>query len=343
MKGRRRGADEQGGRQEEREDEAEEGEQEAEAGGEAEAGPGPEFRRIVLPQTEGGCSGRRCRRIATAFELTATEALRERYEVTVYQPGWRLGGKGASGRNQALGDRIEEHGLHIFFGFYDNAFDVMKRCYAELGRKPNRPLATWEDAFTPCDDIVLYDEWNGTWTPHHLTLPRNPLEPGSGDPVSVVVDKLGAFVAWLDDEVRRVMGEEVHTALEVAHFLPGFVRHAPIVGDLMADAERLGLGVLRRLLLRVDPVVHEVERVTVHHLLGAVGRAVGDIRPEHGFVEQGQGIVVALEALRERGVVELRPFPAGPSRGAVPVHGARHGGHARQRHPVRSPAQPGLR
>ncbi|MFA9563127.1 MAG: FAD-dependent oxidoreductase [Acidimicrobiales bacterium] len=267
---------------------------------EPDAQPAPE------PATDGGPSrkqkvavlGGGAGAITTAFELTATEALRERYEVTVYQPGWRLGGKGASGRNRAHGDRIEEHGLHVFFGFYDNAFDVMKRCYAELDRKAGRPLATWEDAFTPCDDLVIYDEWKGTWTPHQLTLPRNSFEPGSGELVSLV-DKLSAFVDWIDSELRRVMGDEVRVALDVAHFLPRLVRHAPLVGGMVADAEQLGLGLLRRLLARVDPVVHEVERVTVHELLDAVSHAFGDIRPEQGFVEQGQGLVLALEALRD--------------------------------------------
>ena len=50
---------------------------------------------------------------------------RDRYDVTVYQPGWRLGGKGASGRGPA--DRVEEHGLHVWMGFYENAFALMRR------------------------------------------------------------------------------------------------------------------------------------------------------------------------------------------------------------------------
>ena len=62
----------------------------------------------------GGAGG-----MTAAFELTATPELRERFEVTVYQLGWRLGGKGASGRNRGVADRIEEHGLHIWFGFYE--------------------------------------------------------------------------------------------------------------------------------------------------------------------------------------------------------------------------------
>ena len=40
--------------------------------------------------------------MTAAFELTATPELRERFDVTVYQLGWRIGGKGASGRNAAV-------------------------------------------------------------------------------------------------------------------------------------------------------------------------------------------------------------------------------------------------
>ena len=43
----------------------------------------------------GGCAS-----IATAFELTRPEHQGE-YHVTAYQLGWRLGGKGASGRGEA--------------------------------------------------------------------------------------------------------------------------------------------------------------------------------------------------------------------------------------------------
>ena len=59
--------------------------------------------------------------------------------------GWRLGGKGASGRNAAHGSRIEEHGLHIWFGFYDNAFLTMRQCYEELARAP--PTAALPDPY----------------------------------------------------------------------------------------------------------------------------------------------------------------------------------------------------
>src|SRR5262249_1393711 len=70
--------------------------------------------------------------IAAAFALTQAPDWKERYDITVYQNGWRLGGKGASGRDASHHQRIEEHGIHVWFGFYDNAFRMMRRCYEGL-------------------------------------------------------------------------------------------------------------------------------------------------------------------------------------------------------------------
>src|SRR6516225_4970158 len=87
--------------------------------------------------------------MAAAFELTRPE-LRGRYEVTVYQMGWRLGGKGASGRG--VHGRIEEHGLHLWMGYYENAFRLMRDCYAELRAvAPETNPLRFEDAFSPAE------------------------------------------------------------------------------------------------------------------------------------------------------------------------------------------------
>ena len=116
--------------------------------------------------------------LSAAFELTDRQDWRDRLEsITVYQMGWRLGGKGASGRNAAVGDRIEEHGLHVWPGFYENAFDIMRRCYDELGRLPNTPLPRWDDAFKPHHVIVVTERIGGQWkhwsfeAPHKGGLP----------------------------------------------------------------------------------------------------------------------------------------------------------------------------
>src|SRR4051794_28422789 len=131
-----------------------------------------ERRRVAI--LGGGAGG-----LTAAFELTATPELRDRYDVTVHQLGWRLGGKGASGR-RPLDDAlpIEEHGLHVWFGFYENAFDVIQRVYAELDRPAGAPLRTWRDAFHPTDEVVLLDDSDGDWVPRRFRFPDNDGVPG---------------------------------------------------------------------------------------------------------------------------------------------------------------------
>ncbi|MFL7837804.1 MAG: oxygenase MpaB family protein [Candidatus Promineifilaceae bacterium] len=116
--------------------------------------------------------------MTTAFEITSAPNWQDNYEVTVYQMGWRLGGKGASGRNAAIANRVEEHGFHFWWGFYDNAFNLMQRCHEELGRSMGEPLATWDEAFKPFDVSVAHYKFGGQWHSYPMVFPRNDLTPG---------------------------------------------------------------------------------------------------------------------------------------------------------------------
>lgn len=115
--------------------------------------------------------------LTTALELS-DPAQNNAYDITVYQMGWRLGGKGASGRNQKNADRIEEHGLHIWCGFYENAFRAIRAVYEELGRAPEAPLSTWDKAFKAQNVIVYPQEIDKEWTMWELDFPTNPMTPG---------------------------------------------------------------------------------------------------------------------------------------------------------------------
>src|SRR5499427_7217039 len=112
----------------------------------------------------GGCAA-----LTTAFELSRPEH-GGRYQVTVYQLGWRLGGKGASGRGPS--GRIEEHGLHLWMGFYENAFRLMRECYAELARPPGScPIVSWRDAFEPAPLVAVADQIGANeWIPWIVSL-----------------------------------------------------------------------------------------------------------------------------------------------------------------------------
>ena len=48
--------------------------------------------------------------MTAAVYLTEQSDWQQHREITVYQQGWRLGGKGASGRNSHFGQRLAEEG-----------------------------------------------------------------------------------------------------------------------------------------------------------------------------------------------------------------------------------------
>jgi uncharacterized protein with NAD-binding domain and iron-sulfur cluster len=93
--------------------------------------------------------------MTAAFALTEIDKAGENYEITVHQLGWRLGGKCASGRNSDHGGRIEEHGLHIWAGFYENAFTVMRCLLNALSQVPGQPIVTIDDVFKRQDQIFF--------------------------------------------------------------------------------------------------------------------------------------------------------------------------------------------
>jgi uncharacterized protein with NAD-binding domain and iron-sulfur cluster len=139
----------------------------------------------------GGCAA-----LAAAFELSRPE-LAGRYCVTVYQMGFRLGGKGASGRG--LHGRIEEHGLHLWMGYYENAFRLMRECYAELALMPDEGRRLpFEEAFLPAHYNGAMD-WSprGKWTPWKVEFPAMPGMPGDPDPPVLSVPDCLAHAARL--------------------------------------------------------------------------------------------------------------------------------------------------
>src|SRR5262245_35328434 len=85
--------------------------------------------------------------LSAVFALTELPDWRERFAITVYQIGWRLGGKARSGRNIRVCARSESLGHHVWYGWYDNAFALVRRLYGELRRPAGAPLATWKEAF----------------------------------------------------------------------------------------------------------------------------------------------------------------------------------------------------
>jgi uncharacterized protein with NAD-binding domain and iron-sulfur cluster len=178
----------------------------------------------------GGMAG-----VTAAFELSR-HGWRDRFRsITLYQRGWLLGGKGASSRD--ADGRILEHGLHVWPGYYDNAFRVLRDCYDELDRPrtdPDCPIRTWGDAFVPAPAIGVFEHVGDDtipWLAQFRTNDRLPGDPDARD------DDLG-------DLARRLLG----LAQDMARSAPG--RVGPRVETGIDLALTVGRGIAADELLR---------------------------------------------------------------------------------------------
>lgn len=139
--------------------------------------------------------------LAAVFDLTHPDnPARDELDVTVYQMGWRLGGKGASGRNMSAEGfgRIEEHGIHNLFGFYDNTFELIRACYAELGRPADAPLATWDQALSPESTAVFIEDVDGRRAPWQVYNPTTARRPGEGPAFLPLAEVISLGLRFLD-------------------------------------------------------------------------------------------------------------------------------------------------
>lgn len=144
----------------------------------------------------------------------------EQYEISIYQLGWRIGGKCATGRNAALGNRAEEHGLHIWSGMYENGFQMIRGVYAAAKRPPGTPLSVWFDAnqpecsaFLPTNDVTLGEFFAGSWQRWHLVLPANTELPGEPDP-KLLPTPLVALESVIQIMIEALAGADFLEALQ---------------------------------------------------------------------------------------------------------------------------------
>lgn len=201
--------------------------------------------RVVI--VGGGLGG-----VATALALTATEDLRQRYRVTLYNHGWRIGGKCASGRNAIEGYRIQEHGLHLMLGFYDTVFRFVREAYAEWRKPDGYAFKTWEEAFSPLYQVTMmqkvdakigFDRWHA-W---NFTLPKRPGTPGDPMPIEhsafvrLILSLLKDWLFRQPELPATLQHGDGFAALQAAHDLA----HDPAV-DLDGEHYEELLGLLRK-------------------------------------------------------------------------------------------------
>jgi uncharacterized protein with NAD-binding domain and iron-sulfur cluster len=113
--------------------------------------------------------------LAAAYQLVTLPDAQQRFDVTLYQVGWRLGGKCASARNPNFYGRVEEHGLHVWFGCYAQAFRMLRDCYRALGRESEMGQLFSGQTDTP------YMEDHGGWKVWPVHFPRKNRTIGSDE------------------------------------------------------------------------------------------------------------------------------------------------------------------
>jgi len=249
----------------------------------------------------------------------------DRYEVEVYSLGWRLGGKCAAGRNGTRDDRIEEHGLHAFVGFYENGIRTMREAWddaglqIEVGHSPYNyadgegPVA---GALIGCEDVGVFQKWKGDWryfaTPQTFNgkIPGEVPE-GGEDPEP----NLGNFMSSAlrrvvqDTEVLLRHGRTEETRFEAEKeptLWQSIVADVKEFVDLETKELRHGLDALVSYVeqLAVDAIADQIERGTV--LFSIIAKVLEMVRsalktvledfmddePEVYFVWQGLDILL---------------------------------------------------
>ncbi len=222
---------------------------------------------------------------------------RDRFDrITVYQRGARLGGKAASSRG--VHDRIEEHGLHVWLGYYDNAFALMRQCYEELDRAhtdPDCPIRSVEDAFFPSVRVGLFDRQDqrgaaGSWLPWLGDFTSNPLVPG--DPAS----QSGSFTPL--DIVRRSL------QLLADFFMSIDERVAPVVSMSGSPLPpRVGGSVGSGILHSVTGLIIEA-LAALDALLGPLRRAARDTSAPVSLMQPLLALVDQLAARTRSALLE---------------------------------------
>lgn len=231
--------------------------------------------------------------LSAVFWLTSQPGWQERYEITVYQLGWRLGGKAASARQASDHNRSLEHGYHVLLGFYDNAFATMRECYKELGREPGSPFSSF--AATTFEEEQLHPEryafhrhtttqiaqaFGGQTHFLPFDLPLNDLMPGDSE----VVEGWSALGVLLDTLVRAATGR-LFTVPDDPEAPPP--PHPGLATWMHEEIER----VLRGADTAIDRWVAESEPL---HVAAALWKKLEASRAAGLVTRAGETIVVAL-------------------------------------------------
>ncbi|MEQ8485124.1 MAG: NAD(P)-binding protein [Pseudomonadales bacterium] len=180
------------------------------------AKPSATTRRQKVAILGGGPGG-----LAAAYGLSNTPALRERFEVTVYQLGWRCGGKITSGR-QGPEHRMQQNGTHYLFGCYDNSFALIKAAYDQLNGSGEHRFGSYEEAFIPVGFLALKQHFQGEWHNWCIEMPTNGHVPGDHAAAPEPREIVSMLMQWM---VETIGGWQLSKRIQPSPpFSAGFTR-----------------------------------------------------------------------------------------------------------------------
>ncbi len=259
-------------------------------------------RRIAI--LGGGMSG-----LSAAYHLTRTPELRAENEVTLYQMGWRLGGKAASGRDDQ--GRNLEHGLHVWFGCYENTFQTIQEVYAARDHNVDWALKSWRDAVKPQTFTPLgTQDASGSWSYWPLTWASNEGTPGDGKMMPTLWEMIETILDWIILYLEGKEGPDANSALEAGGmrgWLDGVEAHLPSVLRLSIERwKAIAWRVENKVREEFDDFLDMIGWVHAAHK-GTVGHGAAPHSP-HGITSDILNIFTAVV----RGVIDDLIIPDAP-------------------------------
>lgn len=172
--------------------------------------------------------------LAAAYELKRLDS-NQSLDITIYQMGWRLGGKCASSRNDRPGMdyRNEEHGLHVLGGWYHNTFEMLRRVYGDWNQISGVDAQPIGNAFLPMNGAVLFDEklffgFKYGWRKIAVRFPDPVGEPGIDIPDMSIGRMLKVLARWVQELL-----ENAFSGLSLVGLGMRFLRHWFDISDVV--------------------------------------------------------------------------------------------------------------
>ena len=162
--------------------------------------------------------------LSTALELTNNPSWQSQIDsITVYQMGWRLGGKCATGRG--ANGQIQEHGIHLFGGGYYNALDAVSRVYEELANTPEGWPYTFDEVFEKQYLSLIWHHGADHGAPPSrmsaINFPPNDLGPRDGERFADLMTAVGALLDYIEHVINLALEKT-----ELADLIDWVSRHA---------------------------------------------------------------------------------------------------------------------